>query len=883
MSRKTPLFEWHSSHHGKLIDFAGWQMPIHYKAGILQEHLATRKFGGLFDVSHMGRLRVKGPNRLKFLQHVLSNNCEALDPWQAQYTIITSKSGGAIDDAFLYRFGENDYLLVVNAANMEKDLHHLNTELNAFEEVEIEDITPQYALLSFQGPMSHIILESLIQDGLMPDPRQNCLSRIYIDNVEILISRTGYTGEPNSFELFVPSSSAVEIWDTILESGSDQGVLPIGLGARDTLRLEAGMPLYGHELGIDTDGNEIPIYAVPLAPVAVSFSARKGEFIGRAPLLKQQKELHNLRNEIDPRPRELTHRIMSLAIEDKGVPRRGYPVWHNGRQVGVVTSGTMVPYWQFEGEGANTQITNKSFRRSIALAFLEADILPETQLEVEVRRRRLSARVVSQHGRSEAPPYFRALPVGWESPKGDNVAGTGLEKIKTLTQNALTNHRWRRYECINLIPSEQTMSPLVRLLSIGDPVHRYAEHRAVRAVFDQEVFYYQGTDFIAWVEEQLTSEMASFLGCDQVEARAISGQMANMTVFSALISWKNRTDIKTEPKRISLAFNNHIGRGGHLSSQPIGALRDYIAKHPKSERFAVINFPVLADNPYKIDLEATAELLHEHSPELIVLGKSMIIHREPVAQIKRMIQDKKKAPLIMYDMAHVLGLVGPLFQHPFKEGADIVTGSTHKTFYGTQRGIVGCHFEKNTPEWELWEAIQRRAFPGMVSNHHLGTLLGLLAATIEMNTFKADYQAQVIANAKAFASALKINGLDVKGDASIEFTETHQVLIEVGYSKGPEVARRLENNNIICNYQALPHDEGFSASSGLRLGVQEMTRFGMQSADFTELAGLMADVIKYNRMVREEVVKFRERFQEIGYCFHDEEIKIVMAELTSAL
>jgi aminomethyltransferase len=244
----------------------------------------------------------------------------------------------------------------------------------------------------------------------------------------------------------------------------------------------------------------------------------------------------------------------------------------------------------------------------------------------------------------------------------------------------------------------------------------------------------------------------------------------------------------------------------------------------------------------------------------------MVLHPEPVAEVRRLIAHKKVPPIILYDMAHVIGLIGPHFQQPFKEGADIVTGSTHKTFFGTQRGIIGAAFEKNTPPFDLWKAIQRRAFPGMVSNHHLGTLLGLLFATIEMNAFKDEYQPQVISNAKAFARALKRQGLDVEGDPAADFTETHQVIVHVGYANGCEIARRLEDNNIIVNYQAIPADEGFTASSALRLGVSEMTRFGMKEKDFETLAGLFADAVENGKNVADEVARFREKFQTMHYC-----------------
>jgi glycine/serine hydroxymethyltransferase len=243
-----------------------------------------------------------------------------------------------------------------------------------------------------------------------------------------------------------------------------------------------------------------------------------------------------------------------------------------------------------------------------------------------------------------------------------------------------------------------------------------------------------------------------------------------------------------------------------------------------------------------------------------------------VAQVKAMVADKEDPPILMYDMAHVLGLVGPHFQEPFADGADLVTGSTHKTFFGPQRGVVAGSFEEDTPEFELWKAIRRRAFPGMVSNHHLGTMVGLLLAAVEMNAFKDAYQSQVIANAKAFARALAAEGLDVQGDPEAGYTETHQVLVSVGHGRGASVARLLEGLNIVVNYQALPNDEGFTASSGLRMGVSEMTRFGMEEADFEEFAGLFAAAVRDEPGIADAVAAFRERFHELRYCFDPEEL-----------
>ena len=165
-------------------------------------------------------------------------------------------------------------------------------------------------------------------------------------------------------------------------------------------------------------------------------------------------------------------------------------------------------------------------------------------------------------------------------------------------------------------------------------------------------------------------------------------------------------------------------------------------------------------------------MLETYDPELIILGKSMILYPEPVEAISKMLEAKSVRPMLMYDMAHVIGLIGPHFQEPFSEGVDIITGSTHKTLFGSQRGIIGAACEEETPEYELWQAIQRRAFPGAVSNHHLGTLLGMLMASLEMNSFKESYQPQVLANAKAFASALADEGLEVQGNPELGYTQT---------------------------------------------------------------------------------------------------------------
>jgi aminomethyltransferase len=350
-----------------------------------------------------------------------------------------------------------------------------------------------------------------------------------------------------------------------------------------------------------------------------------------------------------------------------------------------------------------------------------------------------------------------------------------------------------------------------------------------------------------------------------------------------MVDYINRADRKSEQRRIKRVFNNHIIRGGHLSAQPMGALRDFVARDPKTEKPAVVNFPVHEENPYKIDVAACGKLIEQYRPELVIFGKSMVLHKEPVKEIRALIDQLGLDSVVLYDMAHVLGLIGPHFQEPFKEGAHLVTGSTHKTYFGPQRGIVAGNYQKSDPDYELWEAIERRAFPGSTSNHHLGTQLGLLMAAYEMNAFKDEYQPQVIANAKAFALALKDCGLDVAGDPAIDYTETHQVIVNVGYARGAEIARRLEDNNIILNYQAAPDEEGFTASGALRMGVSEMTRFGMEAGDFQQLAQLMADVIIHQNFRQQEVARFRKPFCRLRYCFDHDQMENYLQEIHQLL
>jgi aminomethyltransferase len=882
--KKTALNSWHKGHGAHMVDFGGWEMPLNYKPGIVEEHLATRRFGGLFDISHMGRFRISGEGVLPFLQYSLTNNALALEPGQAQYTILANETGGAVDDAYLYRFEEAEYLLVVNASNTQKDWDWLQELRKKFPRVTLENLTEQTAMVSVQGPLSKSLLESFLRKtrSRLPDPGKNNLRKVSIGGVPLGVARTGYTGEPLGFELFFPAERAAGIWEKILDQGSGQGFVPVGLGARDTLRLEAGLPLYGHELGIDADGREIPILALPPAKIAVSISDLKGNYLGRDPLWKQLQEIQAREygwNDLIPAFPLIRRRIWPVAVLSEGVVRQGFQTFVGDRPIGYITSGTMVPYWKFEGQGISSRMGQEKGRRSIALAYLDADLKEGQEIKISSRGKSLSGQLVKRHLSAEAPPYSRPILVEEIVVKKPGPKEPLHLSVETLVKKARENTFWRQKQTINLIPSEQTPSPLVKLLSISDPCARYAEHRNYKFLGEADVFYYQGTDFIEWVEVKLQEEMARFLGCTVVETRIISGQMANAAVFSAFVDYLNRAYRKINPRRFRKVVNHHLGRGGHLSSQPMGALRDFLDLAPDLDRMAAVNFPVQEENPYQIDLKQAEEYIQRHKPELIILGKSMVLYKEPLAELRRMVKGMQEKTWIMYDMAHVLGLIGPHFQQPFKEGADIVTGSTHKTFFGTQRGIIGSNLDETSEYHDLWKAMSRRTFPGSLSNHHLGTLVGLLLAAYEMNAFADEYPKQVVANAKAFARALKTSGLRVEGDPGLGYTETHQVLLRVGYTRGPEIARRLEQNNIVVNYQALPDDEGFTASSGLRMGVQEMTRFGMKEKDFAELAGIMAEAILKNRPVKDEVTRLRSRFLQMQYCLPEEKARPLIQEL----
>ena len=308
---KTVIHDQHVKLGAQMVAFGGWDMPIQYRTGIVQEHLATRNHAGIFDVSHMGRIHISGPSALAFLQHVLSNNAAGLEVGESQYTLIPNEQGGAIDDAYLYRFVPDAYLLVVNASNREKDMAHFQAVLAHFPDVQLTDNTENTGMISLQGPRSRDILAAIMDSGHLPEPLKNRSSTATLKGIATWISRTGYTGEPLGFELFIPGHAAPVLWKLLIENGA----CPAGLGARDTLRLEAGLPLYGHELGTDENGNEIPVFSMPLSRIAVSFSDLKAGSIGKPALFRQFQALKLIMDRNFSRIQDLPRMIFPLALD----------------------------------------------------------------------------------------------------------------------------------------------------------------------------------------------------------------------------------------------------------------------------------------------------------------------------------------------------------------------------------------------------------------------------------------------------------------------------------------------------------------------------------------------------------------------------------------
>lgn len=318
--RKTPLYEVHRRLNAKLIEFGGWLMPVQY-SGIIEEHRAVRTAAGLFDLSHMGEFEVRGLKALDFLQYVTTNDVSKLAIGQAHYTFMLYPDGGIVDDLIVYRQADDRYLLVVNASNIEKDLRWLQETqlLKGFDAV-IRDQSFSTALISIQGPRSAEILQPQLDIKLDEIAYYHC-AQGKVGEAPVTIARTGYTGE-DGFELFFNRVYAEKIWDLLLNAGKDQGLLPVGLGARDTLRLEAKMALYGNDIDATTNPLE--------AGLGWAVKMDKGNFCGKANLLKVKE-------------RGPKRKLVGFEMQDKAIARHGYAVVKDGKTVGQVTSGAPSP------------------------------------------------------------------------------------------------------------------------------------------------------------------------------------------------------------------------------------------------------------------------------------------------------------------------------------------------------------------------------------------------------------------------------------------------------------------------------------------------------------------------------------------------------------
>jgi|SRR5690625_12156 len=359
--KRTPLFPEYEKSGAKTIDFGGWDLPVQF-SGIKHEHETTRTKAGLFDVSHMGEIVVKGPQSLAFLQKVVTNDVAKLTPKRAQYTFMCYENGGTIDDFLIYMMEENHYLIVVNAANTEKDYEWLIKQ-NDYEEAEltIENVSADYAQVALQGPKAEEILQTLTKTNLKEIKFFRFENPVYFSSIKdgAIVSRTGYTGE-DGFEIYIDQASGRDLWNLILQAGEDKGLEPIGLGARDTLRFEVNLPLYGQELSKDIS----PVEAGLKFAVKVN---KQADFIGKK-ALKQQ---------IETGPKR---KLVGIEMIDKGIPRHGYEVLYNDENIGFITSGTQSP----------------SLQKNIGLALLNSEFTEEgTELVVQVRKRKLKAVVVN--------------------------------------------------------------------------------------------------------------------------------------------------------------------------------------------------------------------------------------------------------------------------------------------------------------------------------------------------------------------------------------------------------------------------------------------------------------------------------------------------------
>ena len=361
MLKRTPLYESHISIGARMVEFAGWQMPVQY-SGHVQEHMAVREAAGLFDVSHMGEIEIRGADALALVQHVTTNDASKLEDNQVQYSTMTNTDGGVLDDLLVYRINADYFLLVVNAGGADSDFRWIENHVGILN-VEVHNTSDGFALLALQGPRAEHVLQELT-DHMLDRIPYYWSQRVLVDGVDSRVSRTGYTGE-DGFEILCHAAHARHLWNRLLVTGQDRGLLPCGLAARNTLRLEAAYRLYGHDMDETTTPLEAGLgWVVKLA---------KTDFIGRDVLARQKQE-------------RLMRKLVGFEVLDRAPARDGYPVVIGDNQVGVVTSGSPAPF----------------LKKNIGLAYLPTQHASlGAEFFVVVRGRNVPARVV------ETPFYKR--------------------------------------------------------------------------------------------------------------------------------------------------------------------------------------------------------------------------------------------------------------------------------------------------------------------------------------------------------------------------------------------------------------------------------------------------------------------------------------------
>lgn len=345
---RTPLFDFHIAQGARLVPFAGWEMPVQY-TGIIEEHLAVRKAAGLFDVSHMGEARVRGRDAAAFLDRIMTNEMGTIKPGSARYTIMCQPDGGCVDDLIVYRISENDFFICLNASNAKKDIAWMQSHIGAAQ-VEVIDECKVWAQLALQGPLAEKILSLTTALPLNEIKRFQFLVGTVAGAAGCIVSRTGYTGSAG-FEIYLPAAQAANVAQKLIEVGKPMGLLPVGLGARDSLRLEAGYPLYGHEISETLS----PIQA----GLGWTVKLNKGDFVGREALQKQVEK-------------GTASKVVHFLLNDRRIARQGTPILSGDSVVGEVLSGTLSP------------ILNKP----IGSALIHSDANPET-LAVDIRGTRI--------------------------------------------------------------------------------------------------------------------------------------------------------------------------------------------------------------------------------------------------------------------------------------------------------------------------------------------------------------------------------------------------------------------------------------------------------------------------------------------------------------